>query len=84
MLHASISGITAVITADGDITHTTRLFKNEIVTGTVITARGETQYVRFGDWVEWASLLVLAGAVVVALRRRRLTTAEPPPRGSDQ
>ena len=41
-------------------------------------------YVRFGDWVEWACLLAVAGAVVVAVSRRRLGTPDPEPRGSDQ
>lgn len=84
VLHASISGITAVIDADGGVSRTTRLFHNAVVTGRVTTVRGDTPYVRFGDWVEWASLIGLAGAVVVALRRRRLPTPEPEPRGSEQ
>ncbi len=88
VLHASISGITAVIDAHGDISQTTHLFQNAIVTGRVTTVRGETPYVRFGDWVEWACLIGLAGAVVVAVTRRRLRPSppqpEPQPRGSDQ
>jgi apolipoprotein N-acyltransferase len=88
VLHASISGITAVIDAHGDVSRTTHLFKNAVVTGRVTTVRGETPYVRFGDWVEWACLIGLAGAVVVAVSRRRLRPSvpepEPQPRGSDQ
>jgi apolipoprotein N-acyltransferase len=87
VLHASISGITAVIDATGNVSHTTHLFRNAVVTGRITTVRGETPYVRVGDWVEWASLLVLAGAVVEAVRRRRLrsTVPEPEPdsRGSE-
>ncbi len=83
VLHASISGITAVIDADGNVRRTTRLFQNEVVSGDITTVRGETPYVRFGDWVEWACLLVLAGAVVVALTRRRLSTPEPQPAGAN-
>jgi apolipoprotein N-acyltransferase len=82
VLHASISGITAVINADGDVRRTTRLFHNEVVSGEITTVRGETPYVRFGDWVEWACLLGLAGAVVVALTRRRLSKPEPQPAGA--
>ena len=87
VLHASISGITAVIDANGNVSHTTHLFRNAVVTGRITTVRGETPYVRFGDWVEWACLLGLAGAVVVAVHRRRLRRsspdAEPQPRGSE-
>ena len=88
VLHASISGITAVIDAHGDISQTTHLFQNAVVTGRVTTVRGETPYVRFGDWVEWACLIGLAGAVVVAVSRRRLRASAPQPgpqpRGSNQ
>jgi apolipoprotein N-acyltransferase len=82
VLHASISGITAVIDSDGDVRRTTQLFRNEVVSGDITTVRGDTPYVRFGDWVEWACLLGLAGAVVVALTRRRLGPPEPQPAGA--
>jgi apolipoprotein N-acyltransferase len=88
VLHASISGITAVIDAKGNVSHTTHLFESAIVTGRITTVRGETPYVRFGDWVEWACLIGLVGAVAAAVTRRRLRpkapAPEPHPRGSDQ
>ena len=55
VLHSSISGITAVIDADGVVHRTTDLFRNTVVSGRVTTATGETPYVRWGDWVEWGS-----------------------------
>ena len=65
VLHASISGITAVIDADGDVRRTHRAVPERGRDAVEITTvRGETPYVRFGDWVEWACLLGLAGAVV--------------------
>jgi apolipoprotein N-acyltransferase len=71
-LQASISGITAAIDADGDVHHTTHLFRNTVVTETVTTTSGETPYVRFGDWVAAASAALLLGAgVAVRLRGRR-------------
>jgi apolipoprotein N-acyltransferase len=84
VLHASISGITAVIDADGDIRRTTQLFRNEVVSGDVTTVRGDTLYVRFGDWVVWGSLLGIAGAVVLALTRRRLDPSEPQTAGANR
>lgn len=84
VLHASISGITGVIDADGNISQTTKLFHNAVVTGSITTMKGETPYVRYGDWVEWACLIGLAGAVVVAVSRRRLARSDAKPRGSDQ
>jgi apolipoprotein N-acyltransferase len=76
VLHASISGITAVIDADGVVHQTTDLFRKAVVTGRVTTVTGETPYVRWGDWVEWGSLLVTLGALGWAFgRRRRLPAA---------
>jgi apolipoprotein N-acyltransferase len=51
VLHASISGITAVVDPDGDVHDTSELFVNEATTGTIETTTGETLYVALGDWV---------------------------------
>jgi apolipoprotein N-acyltransferase len=83
VLHAGISGITAVIDADGDIRRTTDLFESTVVSGRITTVRGETPALRFGDWVVWASLAVVLGAVVVGARRPRLAVPESEPGGSD-
>jgi apolipoprotein N-acyltransferase len=83
VLHAGISGITAVIDAEGDIETTTDLFESTVVSGRITTMRGETPAVRFGEWVVWASLLVVLGAVVVGVRRPRIAPAEPHPAGEE-
>jgi apolipoprotein N-acyltransferase len=75
VLHASVSGITAVIDADGEVHQTSDLFHNTVVTGTVTTVTGETPFVRYGDWVEWGSGLLLLGALAVAFRPRRKISA---------
>jgi len=72
VLHASISGITAVFDASGHELRHTRLFHDAVVTGTVTTTTGQTPYVRYGDWVVWGSALAVAATVAVAIRRRRL------------
>jgi apolipoprotein N-acyltransferase len=69
-LQASISGISAVIDADGDVRNTTRLFRRSVVSDTVTTTTGETPYVRFGEWVVVASALLLIGAAVASRVRR--------------
>lgn len=74
VLHASISGITGVIDADGNVHDKSRLFVNKVTTGTIATTTGETPYVRFGDWVVTLSgigLVVIAA--LAALRSRRRT-----------
>jgi apolipoprotein N-acyltransferase len=77
VLHASISGITAVFDASGHEVRHTRLFHNTVVTGRIATTTGQTPYVRFGDWVVWGSALVLAGAAVAAGRRLRSPRVSP-------
>jgi apolipoprotein N-acyltransferase len=73
-LQASISGISAVILADGDVRDTTKLFERSVVSATVTTTTGETPYVRFGEWVAIVSALLLLGAAVVSRVRRPRAT----------
>lgn len=82
VLHSSISGITAVIDADGVVHRTTDLFRNTVVTGRVTTTKGQTPYVRWGDWVEWGSAVVVVGALGLAFRPRRKLPA-PVDQGSE-
>ena len=73
-VQASISGISAVIDADGDVRNKTELFQRTVVTDTVTTTTGETPYVRFGEWVVAVSALLLLGAAVVSRVRRPRAT----------
>ena len=70
VLHASISGITAVIDADGDVHHETGLFEaTRSCSATVPTSTGETLYVRLGDWVVLLGAIAMLVVTVVAIRR---------------
>lgn len=71
VLHAAISGITAVIDADGELVSTTPMFERTIMTGTLRATSGRTLYVRLGDWAVLGSILALAAASVGAVARRR-------------
>lgn len=87
-VQASISGISAVIDADGSVRNTTPLFRQAVVTDTVTTTTGKTPYVRFGEWAVVAGALLLLGAAVASRLRRppatfpKLPTAEREPVGS--
>ena len=70
VVHAAISGISAFIDADGEVVAQTRLFDRTVLQRTVVAHRGETIYVRFGDWIVWISILVVAGHAATAVRRR--------------
>jgi apolipoprotein N-acyltransferase len=72
VLHASISGITGVVDADGNVRDTSELFEKKITTGTIATTTGETLYVRLGDWVVLLSgLALVVCAALSAWRQHR-------------
>ena len=72
VLHAAISGETAVIDASGRLVRHTTLFTKAVVVATVATTTGETPFVRFGEWVlGGAALALLAAAAVAAARELR-------------
>ena len=71
LVQAAISGISAVIDADGVVQQRTALFERTVLEATVIATTGETPYVRYGEWAIWAAALGLLGASVFALRRER-------------
>lgn len=71
VVHAAISGITAVIDANGVVHQRTKLFERTVVEATVVATTGETPYVRYGEWVTWACTVGVVGALLIALRRGR-------------
>jgi apolipoprotein N-acyltransferase len=75
ILHASISGITAAVDADGRVLDRSELFVNRVTAGTIETRTGSTPFLRFGDWVLLGCLLGLVGAAVV--QRRGSAEARP-------
>jgi apolipoprotein N-acyltransferase len=79
VLHASISGITGGVDADGHLSDTTDLFERTVVTGTITTMTGQTPFVRYGEWVLWGSVVALIVAVAVGFWRRRAAAARARP-----
>lgn len=69
VLHASISGISAVVGPDGTVRDRSELFVNRITRGTIETTSGTTPFVRFGEWVLAACLVGIVGTAAVAQRR---------------
>ena len=70
VVQAAISGISAVIDADGRVETRTNLFDRTTVTTTVTTMTGETPYVRFGEWVIVACIIGVAIVSVAAAMSR--------------
>jgi apolipoprotein N-acyltransferase len=71
VLHAAISGISAVIDARGQILARTPLFEQRVVRRLVPLASGRTVYGRFGDAIE-LGFLALGVAVVIVTGARML------------
>jgi apolipoprotein N-acyltransferase len=71
VIQAAISGISAVIDANGNVHDRTHLFDRTIVETTVEATTGQTLYVRWGEWAALLSLVCVVGAVGFALFRRR-------------
>ena len=71
VVQAAISGITAIIDADGTVHDQTKLFDRTVVESTVAGTGGQTPYVRFGEWVLFLSLIAVAVVGVLGIIRRR-------------
>jgi len=71
VVQAAISGISAIIDANGVVHQRTGLFDRTVLEATVTPTTGQTPYVRYGEWVIWMSALALFVAVAFALRRGR-------------
>jgi apolipoprotein N-acyltransferase len=80
VVQAAISGITAVIDADGVVRDRTHLFDPTVVQTTVAATGGETPYVRYGEWATLVSLAGVASALALGLvrtvRMRRQTSLD--------
>ena len=71
VVQAAISGISAVIDANGNVHDRTHLFDRAVVETTIGATTGQTLYVRWGEWAALLCVVVVIGAVAFALFRRR-------------
>jgi len=71
VVQAAISGISAIIDANGVVRERTKLFERTVLEAAITPTTGQTPYVRYGEWVIWLSALGLAVAVGLAVRRGR-------------
>jgi apolipoprotein N-acyltransferase len=82
VIQAAISGITAVIDADGAVHDETHLFDRTVVQRTVGATTGETFYLQHGEWALEASIAaVLIAGIGALVRRRRRPSVESQPDG---
>ncbi len=81
VVHAAVSGISAIIDSEGRVVGETALFEPAILRGTIRTSSRLTLYTRYGDVVPWASLLLVTMLLLAPRRMRRLDRSlEPLPK----
>lgn len=79
VIHAAISGMSALISPQGAVTTSLGLFEDGIMRGTIAASQRRTPYVAAGDWFPVACL-ALAAAVIATRRGRRAMLHPTPPR----
>jgi apolipoprotein N-acyltransferase len=82
LARAANTGISAFVDPYGRVVQSTPLFEEAVAVGEVRFLDGTTLYVRIGDVVPWAGLVVAIGLWGLSARgRRRPASASPPPSG---
>jgi apolipoprotein N-acyltransferase len=82
VVHAAISGISAFVDPEGRVHRATGLFDLTTDRMSIRASSARTLYTRLGDWLPWASGLLVAGLIALPRRRRRATPPEPLPAGA--
>ncbi len=72
MVHASLTGSSAMISAGGTITERTPIMSSAILTGVVGFRTGQpTLYTRVGDWAQWLTIAAFLIGMGVEIMSRR-------------
>ena len=77
VVHAAISGISAIIDPSGGVTAEAGLFRPAVLESEVRASTVRTPYSRLGDWVPWLSM-AFALAMAATPRRRERARGAPP------
>jgi apolipoprotein N-acyltransferase len=71
VVHAALSGISAIISPDGEVVQETGLFEPAVLRAAIPTASGTTIYDAIGGWLPLAFLVLLGLAYLVPRRAER-------------
>jgi apolipoprotein N-acyltransferase len=83
VVHAAISGISAIVDPGGGVVASRGLFEPSIMRARVRASSAQTLYVRFGDWVPWGSMLLVVIAFAMPRRETRARGRVPDPLADD-
>jgi apolipoprotein N-acyltransferase len=78
VVHAAISGISAIVDPAGRVAAEAGLFRPQVLRAEVRASTVRTLYSRLGDWVPWLSM-AFAFAMAASPRRRERNLAAPGP-----
>ncbi len=82
LARAANTGVSAIVDPYGRVVQQTALFEQTVAVGEVRFLDGVTPYVRIGDVVPWAGVVVALGLWAMSVRaRRRPPSVSPPPSG---
>ncbi|HEX5949915.1 MAG TPA: apolipoprotein N-acyltransferase [Actinomycetota bacterium] len=70
VVHAAVSGISAVVDPGGDVVARAELFVPGITRAPIRASRATTLYVRLGDWFVWLSLAAALALFAIPRSRR--------------
>ncbi len=76
IVHAAVSGISAVIDPRGRVVAESGLFETTVTRHEIRASTVRTLYVRLGDWVVWLSLALCVGLLLLPRGRGRPVRAE--------
>jgi apolipoprotein N-acyltransferase len=71
VVHGAVSGISALIDPTGSVVERAELFEPATLRGTIVASDRSTVFTRLGDWVPWASLVLVVGLFAIPRRRSR-------------
>ena len=71
VVHASVSGSSAIIDRRGNVTNRTELFERKVLSGNVQWGQADSIYSKTGDWLSLVALLVVVCTALIQLRKMR-------------
>ena len=74
--HAALSGISAFVAPDGEVTDSTELWTATALVDEIRFATKITPYARYGDWFPWLCVIVTIAGALLAVSARRMATGE--------